>query len=301
MSGHPLSVTVPNLTPAQAQELAEFVQAVLIDGRKPIYAKLDGWVAERVGDVIQARHADIERTAAELAGKGNAIPVPGTFDINIVPPPPPPPPAPVSAPAAAPSGGQSAVTAPGGAPSTGGSTARVDARGVPWDERYHAGKNAAESTPNPDGSWRRRKGSDKDAVKAYEAAYLGKGASAASTIAATIVNAGALSEHPTSPAPTATAPANGGASVPAVDPNNPLSYPPAPPPPPPPPGTPSYEQFAQLWTELCAAQVVTVELETWIKTTYGGHPTLSDVFKANPVARKAVWDVLLQYQPVAAA
>jgi hypothetical protein len=236
-----------------------------------------------------ARHADIERTAAGIAAAVYHAP----HEAELHPTPPPPPPPPATAPAAAPSGGQSAATAPGGAPSTGNLTVRVDARGVPWDERYHAGKNAAESTPNPDGSWRRRKGSDKDAVKAYEAQYL-SGSKVTPADYAALAN-------PTSPAPTATAPANGGTSAPAVDPNNPLSYPPAPPPPPPPPGTPTYEQFAQLWTQLCAAQVVTVELETWIKTTYGGHPTLSDVFKGNPVARKAMWDVLLQYQPVAAA
>jgi len=227
-------------------------------------------------ETMRARHADIERTAVEVDRSH-----------------PTPPPAPVIAPAAAPSTGPDPVSALGGAPSTGNLTARVDARGVPWDERFHSGTATAPGS-NPDGSWRRRRGSDKDAVKAYEAHYLSGSNVNPTPPPPPARPAGA-------PATTVTAPASGGASAPAVDPNNPLSYPPAPPPPPPPPaGTPSYEDFAKLWTQLCAQQAVTVDLETWIKTTYGGHPVLSDVFKGNPVARKAVWDVLLQYQPVAA-
>jgi hypothetical protein len=78
-----------------------------------------------------------------------------------------------------------------------------------------------------------------------------------------------------------------------------MSWPPAPPPPP--PSVVSFEEFARLWTALCAAQRVSVELETWIKTTYGGHPTLSDVFRINPMGRQQAYDVLRSYDVPAAA
>lgn len=256
MSAHPLSITVPNLTPAQAQELADFIQSVLIDGRRPVYHAPN-------------RPADIERAAAEIASSH----------------PTPPPPPPVTAPAAAPGTGASVVSAPGGAPTTGNLTAHVDARGVPWDERYHSGTASAPGR-NENGSWRRRRGADKKEVDAYEAAHAGSSPNGP---------AGA-------PVTTVAAPANGGASAPVVDRNNPASYPPAPPPPPPPPaGAVTYEDFAAQWVRISAAQRVTPELLDWIKASYGGHPTMSDVFKNNPVARTQLYETLRAYDLPAAA
>jgi hypothetical protein len=45
----------------------------------------------------------------------------------------------------------------------------LDKRGVPWSADHHA----ATKTQKKDGSWKAKKGGDKEALKAYEAQYIG--------------------------------------------------------------------------------------------------------------------------------
>lgn len=251
----------------------------------------------RAAATVINRSADIERTASALANAGIAVADAAHHVAAHANPTPPPPPAPVAAPVAAPS---PAVSVPGGAPSTGNSTAPVDARGVPWDERYHCDRGGSTGGLNANGAWKKRKGHDPEAHKAYEAQFVGNDRAPAAASG----NAPSITASPNggAPASTATAPTVGGAPARAAE-NNPASYPPAPPPPPPPApiGAPTFEEFSALWVRLCAAQRVTAELEAWIKNTYGGHPTLSDVFKHNALARMQVYEVLRGYDVQQAA
>lgn len=253
MSGH-VKLGFDDLTPDEARKLLALYESIVTS--RPVIQPMSHaqWAA---------RQADIERTASELVG-------------NVPPPP--------AAPAAAPSVDASV---PGGAPSTGSSTVPVDARGVPFDIRFHSG-TLADPGLNDKGAWKKRRGHDPEGLAAYEEQFIGSGIAAITYRQKLAASA---------PSPTA-----GGSPAPVAppDPNNPMSYPPAPPPPPP-PSVVSFEEFARLWTALCAAQRVSIELETWIKNTHGGHPTLSDVFRHNPMARAQVYEVLRGYDVPAAA
>lgn len=81
----------------------------------------------------------------------------------------------------------------------------VDSRGLPWDERIHAGTKAT----NADGSWRNKRGVDKALVEAVEAELAGAVPNAPTDAPAATVSgadvAEAASEIPLPPAPVAEA------------------------------------------------------------------------------------------------
>lgn len=82
----------------------------------------------------------------------------------------------------------------------------VDSRGLPWDERIHAGTKAT----NADGSWRNKRGVDKALVEAVEAELAGGAVPNAPTDAPVATASGAdvaeaASEIPLPPAPVAEA------------------------------------------------------------------------------------------------
>ena len=177
----------------------------------------------------------------------------------ITPPPPPTMgnvPAPV--PSVVPTTGPSPVTVSG----------PVDARGVIWHPDHHSGKADAPGA-NDDGSWKKRRGHDPEALKAYETGFLGK-SSASEVIAA--------ADAPTVPA---TPPVLAGVSDI--------------PPPPPPPGTPGVVDVETLWAKLVTSSRMNADIEAWFVSTYGGHPVNSDVLKVDPVKRLNAYNQMKYY------
>lgn len=233
--------------------------------------------------LLQFHQGLVERAAGKVA-KPAAAPKPvGAAPQPLGNPPVPvPPAAPLSSPAAA----ATATPAPSALSAAAGT--QLDVNGVPWHPDYHSG-SATEPKANPDGSWRMRRGANKDAVKAFEGQFKGK-SQAAATPAPT----------PVAPSPVGTLPSIGtGAPTPLAP--API---PAPVPLPPQHDVPNFETFQALWVHLVATGQATAELENWLVNTYGGHPTnpaTSGVFLLDADKRKAAWDVLKTFDQKAAA
>lgn len=109
------------------------------------------------------------------------------------------------------------ISSPEGAPD-------VDSRGLPWDERIHAGTKAT----NADGSWRNKRGVDKallDAVEAELRAGVGESASGATVPDAPLGQMAPTPETvPTAPIPDLPSPPVPSASaVPAAPTNTPVA------------------------------------------------------------------------------
>lgn len=89
-------------------------------------------------------------------------------------------------------------------------TALINDAGIPWSAEFHA----STQKQNNDGSWKARKGVDKEALKAYEAQFLNTGSE--------------TSDVPPAPSTPATPPAPPSANTPPNPPSTPAT-PPAPP------------------------------------------------------------------------
>lgn len=195
-----------------------------------------------MADAPNARDEDIERTAAELAS-------PPTPQLR-------PEPAPVAAPAAEPTTSPSPATVP----------VPVDSRGVPWHPDHHSGAIGAPNKAG-DGSWKKRRGHDPEALKAYEAVHLGNDRSPSSQAAA--------QTYGTAPSTIA---GSGGQLPPA--------------------GAPGFSDFRALWRKLEAQPPANMnELQEWVES-FGSHPDdpeHENVFARDPAARKEVYDCLLEF------
>jgi hypothetical protein len=264
-------ITFKNLTAAEVKTLADAFMSLRLH---PTASSIDAVN-------YSAPPRDARTGQVEVTDRLNPPPVMG----NVPPPPP------VAAPAAAPSTGQSPATA---------STAPRDARGVPFDERYHSG-TAAEPGVNDKGAWKKRRNHDPVALAAYEAQFLGKsqaggaigasGTSFPAGAATPIADAGnAAPAHQAAPPPPTNgmAPPTIGASG-----GSPL-------PPPPPPGTPGLQDFQNLWLTLVNMQVASPALENYMVSTYGGHPVHSDAYSHDPAKRLEAYQFLKRYLPAQA-
>lgn len=241
-----MDVVLKDLTPVQAQAVAEFA-ATLKNGR----------------------NGDVTRVASELAAQPMppAHPRAPTPPPSATPVPPTPPAAPASVNAAAPTTSATPATV----------SDAVDARGVPYDPRFYAATRGT----NNDGSWKKRKGVDKDAVAAYEAQFThrpGMTTSAADFEAAaptaSPVQAPAVTA-PTSPPPPPVAAMPTAAQVTAQfaphlasQPNGVMM---------PPPANelviPTYNDFYQLYIRLCQEGRINEQTAAAIHAAAGASPT----------------------------
>lgn len=261
-----MSITVPDLTAWQVQELAEFVQARLMDGRHVAYAEapgvrkvdkpqyplhtLPGVGAPTTNPLPPVVHQRPDPNSKEQLDKmypgltgmppvltDERLPAPPV--VGNVPPPP--------------------VTAPPAVHSTSSTPATVsdgprDKRGVIWHEDHHSGGK----TLKKDGTWAARKNSDEAARDAYEAQFAGKAPQA---------DVAALMGPPLTVTP----------------------------PPPPVPAGVSYATFRTLWVDLCAANKLNADWTNWV-INKGGHPSNDGgAYATDAAMRESVYVELLKF------
>ena len=191
-----------------------------------------------------------EPSPAEVFGQGNASTTTAVPSSAVVEPMPiaataadsgAPSPSDVPPPAPLPTTGETAPTAAASAPAP-----AVDAAGLPWDARIHAGTKAV----NADGRWKKRKGVqplDVSKVEAELRAQLAAGGAAPAPVAEVVLAAPPAPAAPVPLPPVAAAPATPGDAVP------PVPAAPAPvPTPPPAPGAPGAVTFPQLMARITA-------------------------------------------------
>lgn len=260
-----MEITVKGLSPADAQELAEFVQARLIDKRGVIYPSTD----MRYDPATNACEDD-----APVETVLPSVPVPASTGIEDRPHPnsqgmiekmyplhtvpgyvAPPAPVtvgnvPVTVPSAVPIISPTPVTA---------SSGERDSKGVIWDARFHAGTKRK----NANGTWSKAKGCDDVALAAHVLAC--KVEPIAATEPQKIVTTFDMPIIPT-PAPEQT----------------------------------PYGELVKLWTDLCIANAVTPQLAAWMEIQ-GGNPMDTDpqggnLYSRNPAHCHTVINVLLPFK-----
>lgn len=207
-------------------------------------------VAAPAAPAIPTPPADAEPSPTQVFG-GNApstTAVPSSAVVESIP----------TAPTAATSGDPSLNAAPPPAPlPTTGETAptaaasapapSVDAAGLPWDARIHAGTKAV----NADGRWKKRKGVqplDVTKVEAELRAQMAAGGAAPAPVAETVPAAPQAPAAPVPLPPGAAASATPGDAVPQV----PAAPAPVPTPPPAPVAAPAAMTFPQLMARITA-------------------------------------------------
>lgn len=239
------------------------------------------------------RMTGIARTAGELAHMTAPAPQPPAVPNPPAPPSAPQPPAPPVSQAPQP-------PAPPRAPTMNTAPGELDSRGVPW----HADHHAATKGTNKDGSWMRKKGSDKATVAAYEAQFTHKPAAPVNqTPAAPQPPAPPVNQAPAAPQPPAP-PVN----YPTAAQINAQHAPHLPPqgqvvPPPPPPAAeryvPTYAEFYGKYMQLLEASVMTGDQATRINQKVGA--VTGAEYAENEDMRAAAWAEFIALEMPAAA
>lgn len=234
-------ITLRGLSARQVKELSIFVQCVLVDGRDWAY------------------HGHVDEDDTPPPPPTSLMAPPPHFFVPVTDA------APSSSPVAdviAPAASTGVAVANGAAPAP----VERDTRGVPHHPDFHTDISGKNGGRNNDGSWRRRKGCNKEAADKYEAQFL---------VATAQALAGTVPPPP---------PMFAGATVP----------------PPPPLAEPDFPSMAmvdtvtaadceRLWTHLAMHKAVDNSHAEYLKGWLGAAPIGTDLFKTDAARRIALY------------